>query len=239
MTTGLQNNLNRWYDAEVGSWINEDPIGFEGGDANLYRYCGSDPVNAADPNGLATRLKDLMKGSGLVRPEAVELADDIMGAHDVAMAGISELDEGLAATIDGIIPGFDPFEWYYANPDGSVDSVYKWSRFFGAVSRDLLIVAYACPNLGEWLSYPMAPIHYEYGSMTVSKTLIDYMTKTLGLTTATARGRYMIQTYGWIGAFAQTAPGQFWTTIRFGLTPGASFLSILTGEAVDYFNDGW
>ena len=48
MTTGLQNNLHRWYDASVGSWINEDPIGFEGGDANLYRYCGNDPVNAAD-----------------------------------------------------------------------------------------------------------------------------------------------------------------------------------------------
>ena len=52
LTTGLQNNLHRWYDASVGSWINEDPIGFEGGDANLYRYCGNDPVNGTDPNGL-------------------------------------------------------------------------------------------------------------------------------------------------------------------------------------------
>ena len=52
VTTGLQNNLHRWYDASVGSWINEDPIGFEGGDANLYRYCGNDPVNGTDPNGL-------------------------------------------------------------------------------------------------------------------------------------------------------------------------------------------
>ena len=51
VTTGLQNNLHRWYDVSVGSWINEDPIGFEGGDANLYRYCGNDPVNGTDPNG--------------------------------------------------------------------------------------------------------------------------------------------------------------------------------------------
>ena len=51
--TGLQNNLNRWYDPEVGTWLNEDPIGFEGGDANLYRYCGNDPVNSVDPGGLA------------------------------------------------------------------------------------------------------------------------------------------------------------------------------------------
>jgi RHS repeat-associated protein len=27
MNTGLQNNLNRWYDAEVGKWLSEDPIG--------------------------------------------------------------------------------------------------------------------------------------------------------------------------------------------------------------------
>ena len=36
--TGLQNNLNRWYDAQVGRWMSEDPIGFEAGAPNLYRY---------------------------------------------------------------------------------------------------------------------------------------------------------------------------------------------------------
>lgn len=29
-----------------------DPIGFNGGDANLYRYVGNDPVNEVDPSGL-------------------------------------------------------------------------------------------------------------------------------------------------------------------------------------------
>ena len=50
--TGLQNNLNRWYDAKVGRWISEDPIGFEAGDANIYRYVGNGPTNATDPTGL-------------------------------------------------------------------------------------------------------------------------------------------------------------------------------------------
>ncbi|MBC7351273.1 MAG: hypothetical protein H5U08_02860 [Thermogutta sp.] len=39
--TELQNNLNRWYDASVGRWLSEDPIGFAGGDGNLYRYVGT------------------------------------------------------------------------------------------------------------------------------------------------------------------------------------------------------
>ena len=50
--TGLQNNLHRWYDAAVGRWMSEDPIGFEGKDGNLYVYVGNGPVNAVDPNGL-------------------------------------------------------------------------------------------------------------------------------------------------------------------------------------------
>ncbi len=50
--TGLQNNLNRWYDAEVGRWISEDPIGFAGGDANLYRFGQNNSLRYVDPTGL-------------------------------------------------------------------------------------------------------------------------------------------------------------------------------------------
>jgi RHS repeat-associated protein len=49
--TQLQNNLNRWYDARVGRWLSEDPIGFAAGDGNLYRYVGNSPVSRRDPIG--------------------------------------------------------------------------------------------------------------------------------------------------------------------------------------------
>jgi len=35
--TGLQWNIDRWYDAKVGRWVSEDPIGFVGG-TTLSRY---------------------------------------------------------------------------------------------------------------------------------------------------------------------------------------------------------
>jgi RHS repeat-associated protein len=50
--TGIQNNDNRWYDAITGRWLSQDPIGFGGGNTNLYRYVGNTPANSVDPNGL-------------------------------------------------------------------------------------------------------------------------------------------------------------------------------------------
>ncbi|MEI8376536.1 MAG: RHS repeat-associated core domain-containing protein [Planctomycetota bacterium] len=60
--TGLQNNLNRWYDASVGKWLSEDPLGFGAGDANLYRYCGNGPTNGVDPSGMAKMVETGVKG---------------------------------------------------------------------------------------------------------------------------------------------------------------------------------
>jgi hypothetical protein len=39
------------YDTSTKRWLSEDPIGFEGGDTNLYRYVGNSPTNARDPHG--------------------------------------------------------------------------------------------------------------------------------------------------------------------------------------------
>ncbi len=43
----------RDYDASVGRWTAKDPIGFAGGDVNLYGYVAVDPVNFVDMTGRA------------------------------------------------------------------------------------------------------------------------------------------------------------------------------------------
>ncbi|TAN35333.1 MAG: RHS repeat-associated core domain-containing protein, partial [Verrucomicrobia bacterium] len=43
----------RDYDAETGRWTAKDPIGFGGGDTNLYGYVVNDPVNWVDPLGFS------------------------------------------------------------------------------------------------------------------------------------------------------------------------------------------
>jgi RHS repeat-associated protein len=39
------------YDPYTGRWLQRDPIGFSGGDTNLYGYGLQDPVNRVDPSG--------------------------------------------------------------------------------------------------------------------------------------------------------------------------------------------
>ena len=51
--SGLQYNRARYYDPNfLGRWISQDPIGFDAGDSNLYRYVKNGYLGARDPSGL-------------------------------------------------------------------------------------------------------------------------------------------------------------------------------------------
>ncbi|MBU1406366.1 MAG: hypothetical protein KKE82_02685 [Proteobacteria bacterium] len=52
--TGLYYYRARYYDPKGGRFISKDPIGFAGGDVNLYRYVQNNPVSNIDPSGLRT-----------------------------------------------------------------------------------------------------------------------------------------------------------------------------------------
>ena len=41
----------KYYDPTVGRWTTKDPIGFAGGDTNLYAYVGGNPMSYVDPSG--------------------------------------------------------------------------------------------------------------------------------------------------------------------------------------------
>ncbi|NBU72419.1 MAG: hypothetical protein EBS53_13425, partial [Bacteroidetes bacterium] len=49
---GLYDYRNRVYSASLGRFLQTDPIRFEAGDINIYRYVGNGPVNWRDPLGL-------------------------------------------------------------------------------------------------------------------------------------------------------------------------------------------
>ncbi|HCA57996.1 MAG TPA: hypothetical protein DEP46_08455 [Blastocatellia bacterium] len=64
--TGLQFSRARFYDPRLGRFISEDPIGFAGGDVNLYGYVGNRPLALRDPTGQIPLLAPVIIGGGIL-----------------------------------------------------------------------------------------------------------------------------------------------------------------------------
>jgi RHS repeat-associated protein len=78
---GLYHAGARWYDPRAGRWMSQDPLGFDAGDSNLYRYVNNNPISGFDPSGMVlignreTSTKDIREwlansGKGFFSKEA-------------------------------------------------------------------------------------------------------------------------------------------------------------------------
>ncbi len=52
----------RFYDAKVGRFLSDDPIGFNSGDWNLYAYVSNNPLSLVDPLGFQAKLQPIRHG---------------------------------------------------------------------------------------------------------------------------------------------------------------------------------
>ena len=66
VTSGLYHFRFRDYSPSLGRWTSMDPIRYEAGDVNLYRFVFNAPINLVDPTGLdADRITDCRWGGAL------------------------------------------------------------------------------------------------------------------------------------------------------------------------------
>lgn len=86
-------NWHRFYDPETGRYITSDPIGFEGGDSNMFGYVLSNPINFKDPNGQISILAvttviltaaGIYTATGIAPATAPGLCEDIYPGLDWA-----------------------------------------------------------------------------------------------------------------------------------------------------------
>ncbi len=89
-----QKNINRWYDAKVGRWCSEDPIGFRGRGNNLNSYISNNSVCKTD-------------SFGLVEDDVV--AHAILNQNDLTYIINGREESATLNTQAGA--GFPPFNW--------------------------------------------------------------------------------------------------------------------------------
>jgi RHS repeat-associated protein len=108
--TGLHYYRARYFDANVGRFIGQDPIGFSAGDSNLYRYVGNSSLNATDPSGLYTVGLHYVPLPGNKYHADIVVADgELKGSARAYGAGVGESNQTKRAllTIYASVTGFD------------------------------------------------------------------------------------------------------------------------------------
>ena len=111
--TGLVHFGARDYDPVTGTWLQRDPILFNGGTPNLYQYALSDPINLMDPTGQIGVLSGALIGGAIalgivatggalaaVLPFIAGTATTTLGAAVVAGVG-SAISSGIGLGIIG------------------------------------------------------------------------------------------------------------------------------------------
>ncbi len=89
--TGLYYYRARWYDAQLGRFISEDPIGLGGG-INQFGYVGNNPVSSTDslglfPDGPTNSLRNLFSSDNWIGNGLSNTVSDLLALDSVAQWG--------------------------------------------------------------------------------------------------------------------------------------------------------
>ena len=86
----------RYYDPQIGRFISQDPLGFAGGDINLYLYGHNNPLRFIDPLGLCSRALGQEIGDRVQWQVSVSGLEDMPGIAKEAVQILAAAGVGVA-----------------------------------------------------------------------------------------------------------------------------------------------
>ncbi|HEX8296956.1 MAG TPA: RHS repeat-associated core domain-containing protein, partial [Chthoniobacteraceae bacterium] len=93
----------RAFDAELGRFTTRDPIGFTGGDTNIYRFAQNDPVNFNDPSGLLIPAVPASVAGQVVAGAPSTVSSFVNGLRVAGLYTASGTNAGLAGAGAGVV----------------------------------------------------------------------------------------------------------------------------------------
>ena len=139
---GLHNFKNRFYHADLGRFLQNDPIRFDGGDLNLYRYVWNSPSNFSDPTGEVVLVDDaiilaVVGGVAVAAYLASPQGQSDMRAAGEAMKGLWERSaSGLKSEESPRVPIYiNPERWPGSGGHGARAREKEGVKSTGVISR--------------------------------------------------------------------------------------------------------
>ncbi len=144
--TELTRFMKRDYDPETGRWTAKDPIGFEGGQTDLYVYVDNDPISSTDPTGL-----------GKICNRSGQELKVVAGAEDSVPENAMIIGEN-AMTPEGTDWGFVNYNGQWIKvPDGVLLVITKPNEFWITVYQDWYYKIPFVRGLAYWAGRSVRP----------------------------------------------------------------------------------
>ncbi|MGE0131417.1 MAG: RHS repeat-associated core domain-containing protein [Blastocatellales bacterium] len=131
--TGLLYYRARWYDAGQGRFLTEDPIGFGGGDTNLYAYVMNNPMSHTDSTGQAI---DTLVDVGFIGYDLYRIVNDnILGNCDNLAENLLALGLDVLGMLIPFVTGLGIASRVLRRGDDFIDFYHATSRAGSASIR--------------------------------------------------------------------------------------------------------